>query len=256
MSAIAQVTERRSRRAVITLLPRSRGKGRYASSWLGGFVRRATSGNVALNLHTADGACKDFSGSRKLHIIAAIWFAAGHNFRPACPNKVPSHGFLRITGSMDSRAESTENSQREPIRFIVTRESSSVTPQSILGAHYGMAGRSDIERILVVSDGTFTCQLEMFVREPIGVEILSNELAPLSSSDARFLECSAGRLAWDRRTFCSASRFLSIGASAEEKRRLNLRRGKSRLKRIDVVARRQKTPACGGPKNRSHRGRH
>ena len=47
----------------------------------------------------------------------------------------------------------------------------SMTPQHILGAHYRMPGLSDIERILVVSDGTFTYQLETFVREPIGVEI-------------------------------------------------------------------------------------
>jgi hypothetical protein len=49
-----------------------------------------------------------------------------------------------------------------------------MTPQHILGAHYRMPGLSDIERILVASDGTFTYQLETFVREPIGVEILLN----------------------------------------------------------------------------------
>jgi len=53
-------------------------------------------------------------------------------------------------------------------------------PESILGAHYRMPGLSDVERILVVSDGTFTYQLETFVREPIGVEILSNEQVTLS----------------------------------------------------------------------------
>jgi chorismate-pyruvate lyase len=63
-----------------------------------------------------------------------------------------------------------------------------------------MPGLSDVERILVVSDGTFTYQLETFVREPIGVEILSNQLAPLSSSDAQLLSCSKDSLAWDRRT--------------------------------------------------------
>jgi hypothetical protein len=47
-----------------------------------------------------------------------------------------------------------------------------MTPQRILGAHYGMPGLSDVERILVVSDGTFTYQIETFVRGPIGVEIL------------------------------------------------------------------------------------
>ena len=49
---------------------------------------------------------------------------------------------------------------------------SNKTPEPILGAHFRMPGLSDIERILLVSDGTFTFQLEAFAREPIGVEIL------------------------------------------------------------------------------------
>ena len=76
----------------------------------------------------------------------------------------------------------------------------STFPQPILGAHYAMPGFSDIERILIVSDGTFTYQLETLVREPIGVEILSNQFAPLSSSNAQLLNCSEGTPAWDRRT--------------------------------------------------------
>lgn len=75
-----------------------------------------------------------------------------------------------------------------------------VTPQPILGAHYNMPGLSDLERILVVSDGTFTYQLEAFVREPIGVEILSNQLVRLSQSDAQLLNCSKSTSVWDRRT--------------------------------------------------------
>jgi chorismate-pyruvate lyase len=76
----------------------------------------------------------------------------------------------------------------------------STTPQPILGAHFSMPGLSDVERILIVSDGTFTYQLETFVREPIGVEILSNQLVPLSPGDAQLLDCSESSLAWDRRT--------------------------------------------------------
>ena len=64
-----------------------------------------------------------------------------------------------------------------------------MTPQRIIGAHYNMPGLSDIERILVVSDGTFTYQMETFVREPIGVEILANNLTALSSQDATLLDC-------------------------------------------------------------------
>jgi chorismate-pyruvate lyase len=81
-----------------------------------------------------------------------------------------------------------------------------VNPQPILGAHYTMPGLSDIERILVVSDGTFTYQLETFVREPIGVEILSNQLAQLSARDAALLQCEAGITAWDRRTLLRGGR--------------------------------------------------
>jgi chorismate-pyruvate lyase len=76
----------------------------------------------------------------------------------------------------------------------------SMTPKTILGSHYHMPGLSDIERVLVVSDGTFTYQLETFVREPIGVEILSNQLARPSSNNAHLLQCREGSLAWDRRT--------------------------------------------------------
>ena len=73
-------------------------------------------------------------------------------------------------------------------------------PRPILGAHFNMLGLSDIERILLVSDGTFTYQLETFVREPIGVEILSNQLLPLSWSEATLLNRGEGSLAWNRRT--------------------------------------------------------
>ena len=73
-------------------------------------------------------------------------------------------------------------------------------PQPILGAHFDMLGLSDIERVLLVSDGTFTYQLETFVREPIGVEILSNQLLPLSCNAATLLNRSEGSLAWNRRT--------------------------------------------------------
>jgi chorismate-pyruvate lyase len=74
------------------------------------------------------------------------------------------------------------------------------TAEPILGAHYRMPGLSDIERILIVSDGTFTYQLETFVREPIGVEILSNEQVTLSPGDAQLLQRQPGGLVWDRRT--------------------------------------------------------
>jgi chorismate-pyruvate lyase len=79
-------------------------------------------------------------------------------------------------------------------------------PEPILGAHYRMPGLSDVERILVVSDGTFTYQLETFVREPIGVEILSNEQVTLSTSDTQLLQCQPGGLVWDRRTLLRGKR--------------------------------------------------
>lgn len=79
-------------------------------------------------------------------------------------------------------------------------DSSNKTPEPILGAHFSMPGLSDVERILLVSDGTFTYQLEAFVREPIGVGILSNEPIPLSEGNAELLQCRAGGRVWDRRT--------------------------------------------------------
>jgi chorismate-pyruvate lyase len=83
---------------------------------------------------------------------------------------------------------------------IARSESNKVTaPQPILGTHFSMPGLPDVERILIVSDGTFTYQLETFVREHIGVEILSNQLMPLSPKGAELLNRSEGSLAWDRR---------------------------------------------------------
>ena len=87
------------------------------------------------------------------------------------------------------------------VSAIARSESNRATaPQPILGTHFSMPGLSDVERILIVSDGTFTYQLETFVREPIGVEILSNQLLPLSTKGAELLNRSEGSLAWDRRT--------------------------------------------------------
>jgi chorismate-pyruvate lyase len=77
---------------------------------------------------------------------------------------------------------------------------SSTIPQPILGTHYTMPGLSDVERLLLVSDGTFTYQLETLVRQPVGVEILSNQIAPLSPSDAQLLDCGEGALVWARET--------------------------------------------------------
>jgi chorismate-pyruvate lyase len=77
---------------------------------------------------------------------------------------------------------------------------SSTIPQPILGTHYTMPGLSDVERLLLVSDGTFTYQLETLVRQPVGVEILSNQIAPLSPSDAQLLDCGEGTLVWARET--------------------------------------------------------
>ncbi len=77
---------------------------------------------------------------------------------------------------------------------------SNKTPEPILGAHFRMPGLSDVERILLVSDGTFTYQLEAFAREPIRVEILSNESVPLSAGDAELLQRPEGGPVWDRRT--------------------------------------------------------
>jgi chorismate-pyruvate lyase len=74
------------------------------------------------------------------------------------------------------------------------------SPRPILGTHFNMLGLSDIERILLVSDGTFTYQLETFVREPIGVEILSNQVLALSGNAATLLNRGEGSLAWHRRT--------------------------------------------------------
>jgi chorismate-pyruvate lyase len=87
------------------------------------------------------------------------------------------------------------------VSVVAKSEHCQVTgPQPILGTHYSMPGLSDVERILIVSDGTFTYQLETFVREPIGVEILSNRIVPLSGTGVQLLNRDAGNLVWDRRT--------------------------------------------------------
>jgi len=79
----------------------------------------------------------------------------------------------------------------------------------ILGDHMRAVGLSDIERIMLACDGTFTFQLEAFVRESIEVDILAYEEAPLTKNAAAVLGGEPGRTAWDRKV-------LLIGAESRE----------------------------------------
>jgi len=69
-------------------------------------------------------------------------------------------------------------------RFVVPE-----TLHPIIGAP--LDGVSDIERMMLACDGTFTLQLEAFFREAISVDILFYEKVVLDASLLRFLEPDA-----------------------------------------------------------------
>ncbi|MEM8772546.1 MAG: chorismate pyruvate-lyase family protein [Pseudomonadota bacterium] len=69
----------------------------------------------------------------------------------------------------------------------------------ILGAHMEADGLSDIERIMLACDGTFTFQLEAFMREPVEVDILDYELRPAGEKPAAILDAEAGASMWERK---------------------------------------------------------
>ncbi len=69
----------------------------------------------------------------------------------------------------------------------------------ILGAHLDLGGVSDLERIMLACDGTFTFQLEAFVRELIQIEILSYERRPIPARAAKIMKSAAGDDVWERK---------------------------------------------------------
>lgn len=70
--------------------------------------------------------------------------------------------------------------------------------EPIIGAHISRNDLSDIERIMLACDGTFTFQLEAFFRETIEVDILHFAKFPLGKNTASFLKTSSKRDVWDR----------------------------------------------------------
>ncbi len=69
----------------------------------------------------------------------------------------------------------------------------------ILGAHLDLAGVSDLERIMLACDGTFTFQLEAYVRELIEVEILSYARRPITGAAAKVMKSAPGDIVWERK---------------------------------------------------------
>ena len=69
----------------------------------------------------------------------------------------------------------------------------------ILGAHCDLVGVSDLERIMLACDGTFTFQLEAFVRELIEVDILSYEQCRISGKASAIMESEPGAAVWERK---------------------------------------------------------
>lgn len=69
----------------------------------------------------------------------------------------------------------------------------------ILGAHCDLAGVSDLERIMLACDGTFTFQLEAFVHELIEVDILSYEQRLISGTAAAIMMSAPGAAVWERK---------------------------------------------------------
>ncbi len=69
----------------------------------------------------------------------------------------------------------------------------------ILGAHLDLADVSDLERIMLACDGTFTFQLEAYVRELIEVEILDYARRPIAGAAARIMKSAPGDVVWERK---------------------------------------------------------
>ncbi len=69
----------------------------------------------------------------------------------------------------------------------------------ILGAHLNLADVSDLERIMLACDGTFTFQLEAYVRELIEVEILSYARRPITGVAAEVMKSRSGDIVWERK---------------------------------------------------------
>ena len=69
----------------------------------------------------------------------------------------------------------------------------------ILGAHLDLAGVSDLERVMLACDGTFTFQLEAYVREKVEVDILSYARTPIDGAAAIVMETDKGRTVWERK---------------------------------------------------------
>ena len=76
----------------------------------------------------------------------------------------------------------------------------------ILGAHLNLDGVSDLERIMLACDGTFTFQLEAFVQELIRIDILSYERRPIPARAAQIMNSSAGDDVWERKVLLRGER--------------------------------------------------
>lgn len=69
----------------------------------------------------------------------------------------------------------------------------------ILGAHLNLAGVSELERVMLACDGTFTFQLEAFVQEAVEVDILSYHETKLDRVAARVMNSEPGQSVWERK---------------------------------------------------------
>ncbi len=69
----------------------------------------------------------------------------------------------------------------------------------ILGAHLDLADVSDLERVMLACDGTFTFQLEAFVQESIEIEILDYTERPIDGVAAQIMKSTPGDVVWERK---------------------------------------------------------
>ncbi len=76
----------------------------------------------------------------------------------------------------------------------------------IIGAHLDLAEISDLERVMLACDGTFTFQLEAFVREEIEVEILSYVRAPMPRKAAEIMDAPCGHTVFERKVLLKGAR--------------------------------------------------
>lgn len=106
---------------------------------------------------------------------------------------------------MTSSRTSTEGASEQSLPECVLPKNL----KPILGAHINLTDVSELERVMLACDGTFTFQLEAYLREPIKIKILDYHETALTGPAVAIMEGKEGDPVWDRKV-------LLCGAESDE----------------------------------------